>query len=95
MIRNRTSRALAVTTVLAAVLLVTGLVGGSIWHNHNGSSDANCQICHLSHQTPAPELATNQIFAPVTVGTTSLLVDSLRIAVPSLLLNISRAPPAA
>ena len=95
MIRNHTSRALAVTTVLAAVLLVTGLVGGSIWHNHNGSSDVNCQICHLSHQTTAPELATNQIFAPVTVGTTSLLVDSLRIAVPSLLLNISRAPPAA
>ncbi|HXQ97228.1 MAG TPA: hypothetical protein VN774_02205 [Candidatus Limnocylindrales bacterium] len=95
MARNHTSRVLAVTTVLSAVLLVTALIGWSVWHNHNGSSDAGCQICHLSHQTAAPELATNQIFAPDTVGTTSLPVDSIRIAVPSLLLNISRAPPAA
>jgi hypothetical protein len=93
--QHRTSRVLAITTVLAAALLVASLVGGSVWHNHNGTSDANCQICHLSHQTATPDLAVNQIFAPATVGTASLPADSIRITIPSLLLNISRAPPTA
>lgn len=92
---RRTSRLLASTAILAALLLLTALVGGSVWHNHNGSSDANCQICHLSHQTAAPDLAVHGVFAPSPVGINPLPTDSLRIAVPSLILNISRAPPTA
>ncbi len=34
--------------VLAA--LVLAMTMGSLWHNHAGSSEANCSICHLSHQ---------------------------------------------
>jgi hypothetical protein len=34
--------------VLAALVLAMTL--GGLWHNHSGSSDANCSICHLNHQ---------------------------------------------
>jgi len=93
--KNRPSRAIVVTSLLAVMLLVCAMVGGSVWHDHNGASDATCQICHMSHQTAAPDLAANQNWAPVVIGITPLPTDSSRISVPSLLLNISRAPPAA
>ncbi|MFZ0519745.1 MAG: hypothetical protein WAL95_01900 [Candidatus Acidiferrales bacterium] len=34
--------------VLAALVLATTM--GTLWHNHAGSSEANCSICHISHQ---------------------------------------------
>ena len=41
-------RVLVAIALLAAFVLAMTM--GSVWHNHAGSSDANCSICHLSHQ---------------------------------------------
>jgi hypothetical protein len=94
--QRRTSRALALPVVLASLLLVLALVGGSVWHtHHDGESSANCQTCHLSHQTAAPQLAISRVSAPVSIGMATLPADVIRVAGPSLPLNISRAPPQA
>jgi hypothetical protein len=41
-------RLLIPIAVLAA--LVLAMTMGTLWHNHAGSSEANCSICHISHQ---------------------------------------------
>jgi hypothetical protein len=55
--KPKTTRYLAVAVTLLALMLV-GMTLGSVWHHHAVSSDeANCSICHLSHQPidrPAP-----------------------------------------
>ncbi|MGH9771151.1 MAG: hypothetical protein ACRD4Q_05565 [Candidatus Acidiferrales bacterium] len=63
---NRKSiRRLLVPVALLALLVMATTLGG-VWHHHdNASSEANCPICHLSHQPivrplagdPAPALA--------------------------------------
>jgi hypothetical protein len=90
-----TPRAIKIGAVLAALLLVFTLVGSGIWHDHRGESSANCQTCHLSHQTATSHLVANQVSAPVAVGTTPLPADSIRVAGPELTFSISRAPPVA
>jgi hypothetical protein len=93
--QDRTIRAIRIGAVLAALLLVFTLVGSSIWHDHRGESSANCQTCHLSHQTATSQLVANQVSAPVAVGTASLPTDTARVAGPELTFSISRAPPIA
>ena len=93
--QDRTIRAIKTGAVLAALLLVFALVGSSAWHNHSGESSANCQTCHLSHQTATPQLVANYVSAPVAVGTTALPAETIRIAGPELPFSISRAPPIA
>jgi hypothetical protein len=36
--------------VLLLALLVFAMTLGTVMHNHAGSSEANCSICHLNHQ---------------------------------------------
>lgn len=36
--------------VALLMLLVLSMTLGSVWHHHSNSSEATCQICHLSHQ---------------------------------------------
>jgi hypothetical protein len=93
--QDRTIRAIQIAAVLAALLLVFTLVGSSVWHDHRGESSANCQTCHLSHQTATSHPVANQVSAPVALGTTSLPADTIRIAGPELTFSISRAPPTA
>jgi hypothetical protein len=93
--QDRAIRVIKIAAVLAALLLVFTLVGSSIWHDHRGESSANCQTCHLSHQTATSHLVANQVSAPVALGTTSLPADTIRIAGPELTFSISRAPPTA
>jgi Zn-finger protein len=93
--QDRTIRAIKIAAVLAALLLVFTLVGSSIWHDHRGESSANCQTCHLSHQTATSRLVANQVSAPVAVGTTFSPADTTRVSGPELTFSISRAPPLA
>jgi len=92
--QNRTIRALKTGAVLAALLLVFALVG-SVWHDHRGESSANCQACHLSHQTATSHQIAGNVSAPVLVGITALPADTTRVAGPELSFRISRAPPIA
>ena len=91
--RDRTIRAIKFGAVLAALLLVFALVGSAAWHNHSGESSANCQTCHLSHQTATSHLVASNVSAPAIIGTTALPADLTRVAGPELPFSISRAPP--
>jgi hypothetical protein len=93
--QDRTIRAIKFGAILAALLLVFALVGSSAWHDHRGESSANCQTCHLSHQTATSHLVASNVSAPVIIGITALPVDTTRVAGPELPFSISRAPPIA
>jgi hypothetical protein len=93
--QDRTIRAAKFGVILAALLLVFALVGSTAWHNHSGESSANCQTCHLSHQTATSYLVSANVSAPAAIGITALPVDTTRVAGPEIVLNISRAPPIA
>jgi hypothetical protein len=93
--QDRTIRAIQIAAVLAALLLVFTLVGSSVWHDHRGESSANCQTCHLSHQTATSHLVASNVSAPVLVGITALPADTTRVSGPELSFSISRAPPIA
>ncbi|HEY0703563.1 MAG TPA: hypothetical protein VGD60_12425 [Candidatus Acidoferrales bacterium] len=46
------------------LLLVVGMTLCNVSHHHAGSSDANCSICHLSHQAidqPLPAASTRTL----------------------------------
>jgi hypothetical protein len=83
------------TAILAVLLLVGMLVAGGVWHSHNGNSREICRLCQFSHQPAAQHLALNRISAPVPISMAALPADPVRIAGPSILLNVSRAPPSA
>jgi hypothetical protein len=81
-----------ITVALLAVFLAT-VVGGSIWHNHDGNSQATCSICHLNHQPMESPLAEN--CAP-TFGEVErqLVVEELCApSGPTIRLTSPRAPP--
>ena len=92
---DRTIRAIKFGAIVAALLLVFALVGSSVWHDHRGESSANCQTCHLSHQTATSHLVAANVSAPVVIGVTSLPPDTTRVAGPEIPFDISRAPPTA
>jgi hypothetical protein len=48
--RNRSSIRRLIVPVTLLLLLVVGMTLCNVSHHHNGSSDANCSICHFSHQ---------------------------------------------
>jgi hypothetical protein len=93
--QDRTIRAKRFGAILAALLLVFALVGSTAWHNHSGESSANCQTCHLSHQTATSHLVASNVSAPAAIGITPLPADLTRVAGPELPFSISRAPPIA
>jgi hypothetical protein len=93
--QDRTTRALKFGAVLAALLLVFALVGATAWHDHRGESSANCQTCHLSHQTATSHLVASSVSAPVAIGISAIPMDTTRVAGPEIPFNISRAPPIA
>ena len=91
--QRHTSRRIAAPALLAALLLAMLVLGG-VWHTHSGVSSDTCQICHVSHQPAAQELAVNRVTAPVLIETMSLPADATDIAGPSIVLAVPRAPPA-
>ena len=48
--RNRTSIRRVMVPVAVILVLVLGMTLCNVAHHHEGSSDTNCSICHLSHQ---------------------------------------------
>jgi hypothetical protein len=48
--RTRNSIRRLIVPVTLLLLLVVGMTLCNVSHHHNGSSDANCSICHFSHQ---------------------------------------------
>jgi hypothetical protein len=48
--RNRNSTRRLIVPIALLLLLVVGMTLCNVSHHHTGSSDANCSICHLSHQ---------------------------------------------
>jgi hypothetical protein len=39
-----------IVPITLLLLLVVGMTLCNVSHHHNGSTDTNCSICHLSHQ---------------------------------------------
>jgi hypothetical protein len=67
--RKHTSIRRLIVPVTLLLLLVVGMTLCNVSHHHAGSSDANCSICHLSHQAidqPLPAAST-RILAQVGV----------------------------
>jgi hypothetical protein len=93
--QRNTSRPVATPALLAALLLLAMLVLGGVWHTHSGVSSDTCQICHVSHQPAAQELAVNRVTAPIFVETIPLPADASDVAGPSIVLAVPRAPPTA
>jgi hypothetical protein len=60
-------RAIRYLLVPVTLLLVAMALGG-VWHHHARSSDANCQICYLSHQPIERPLATHHAPALALLG---------------------------
>lgn len=56
--RKLTFRSLVIPVALLALLLFA-MTLGTVVHNHAGSSEANCSICHLSHQSIDQPLVAN------------------------------------
>ncbi len=83
------------TAIVAVLLLVAMLVAGGVWHSHSGTSRDICRLCQLGHQPAAQPLALNRISAPAPISMVVMPADPVRIAGPSILLTVSRAPPSA
>ena len=85
-----TQRFLAVAMVFAVVTLTTG----SLTHLHStASSEASCQVCHVSHASaPGPLAPAAQVSVPVATLalTEKVSADLAPLRAPS----IPRAPPA-
>jgi len=85
-----THRILAVAMVLAVVALTTGSL--THWHS-TASSEATCQICHVTHASaPGPLPPVAQISFPV--ATLALIEKVSADLAPLRTPSIPRAPPA-
>jgi hypothetical protein len=91
---RRPIRSLAVTVALVALLLA-GVTLGSVWHHHAGSSDATCQICHLSHQPIDQPLEVHRAAAPAPMGSAPEAADEVLVSKLVCGRVPARAPPAA
>ncbi|HET9401767.1 MAG TPA: hypothetical protein VFO34_12540 [Candidatus Acidoferrales bacterium] len=85
----------ALPVALAVLLLLTATFAATIWHDHHGSSETTCQICHVGHQPVDQQLTTGCLEAPTLLGEAPAPADSVRIAGPALRFTVSRAPPTA
>jgi hypothetical protein len=50
------SRLRFAAVALLMLVLIASALGGA-WHHHKGAFDANCCLCHVSHQAFEPSLA--------------------------------------
>jgi len=91
--RNQLRSALPVA--LAVFLLLTATFAASVWHNHHGSSETTCQICHIGHQPIDQQVAASAIEAPTLIGETPAPVAASHFTSTEVRLTVSRAPPQA
>lgn len=66
--RNRRSIRRLIVPVTLLLLLVVGMTLCNLSHHHAGSTDANCSICHLSHQAIDQPLPADSTPALAQVG---------------------------
>lgn len=90
---RRSIRYLLVPVALLALLLVAMTLGA--WHHHAGSSDANCQICHLNHQPIERPLAAHRAPALALLGTAPEAPDTGLASIRIFRRVPARAPPSA
>jgi len=86
-----TQRILALAIVVAVVALTTGSLAH--WHS-TASSEANCQVCHVSHASAPGPLAPVASHAAVPVATLALIERVSADLKPFRAPSIPRAPPA-
>jgi hypothetical protein len=79
----------------ALIALWVGITAGNVWHHHLSSSDANCPICHLSHQPVDQPLSASRVPVLTPVGMQLELLDYDFVSIPSPHRIPARAPPAA
>lgn len=81
---------------IAIVVVLLATTAGMVWHTHVHTSEANCVICHLSHQPITNALSfspTLPIFAAV--GAQPEPEEVLAAQNPLIARVPTRAPPAA
>ena len=66
--RNRSSIRRLIVPVTLLLLLVVGMTLCNVSHHHAGSTDANCSICHLSHQAIDQPLPADSTTALAQIG---------------------------
>jgi hypothetical protein len=81
-----------ITVALLAVFLAT-VVGGGVWHNHDGNSQATCSICHLNHQPMDSPLAENRVPSFGEVERQLVVEELCAASAPAIRLTSPRAPP--
>ena len=87
-------RSLAAPVALVVLLLAAVLLG-SVWHHHAGTSDAACQICHLSHQPIDQPLEAHRAAAPAPMGAAPEAADEVVVSALFCERVPARAPPSA
>jgi len=85
----------AVPVALAVLLLLTATFAASVWHNHRGSSEATCQICHVGHQPMDQHFSSGCIEAPALIAEAPVPLAAPRFGAPAIRFTVSRAPPQA
>lgn len=88
--KSRVIRCLAVTVALLALLVLT--TTGIAWHHHC-STETNCSICHLSHQSIEEPLATYRAPLLGVVGAHTDPAEPIFVARPVIRRLPARAPP--
>lgn len=92
--KDRANRLVVLPVALLTLLLIAA-TAGSVWHNHDHSSEFSCQACHLGHQAAEPPLVTQRILAPELVEALSASKDPIVRSGPVFRRTPSRAPPSA
>jgi hypothetical protein len=77
--------------LLALLLMVT--FAGSIWHAHAAGDEANCSVCHLSHQPIVEPSAPAQLLALEPLRDNWVVEEPAAPPAPAILRAASRAPP--
>lgn len=92
---RRHSRLQTAITVLAVLLLLSATFAAGVCHDHHGTSDATCQICHVSHQPVDQQLVGTGIATLVPIAPVVQLLESIYVSGPAFRITLSRAPPSA
>jgi len=91
--RRKISTRLLIVPVALLALLLVGTTLGAAWHHHTGSSDATCQICHVTHQPIERPLAADRTPAFAVLGATPEPSDAEIAPTPVISRIPARAPP--
>ncbi|HXA75613.1 MAG TPA: hypothetical protein VNV41_00640 [Candidatus Acidoferrales bacterium] len=95
MLSQRPTRYLVIPVTLLVLLLVGMTLGSVVWHHHDGSAEATCPICHLSHQPIDRPIATTHAPTFALVAPTPEPRDAGLAPSPTVRRVPARAPPTA